>query len=85
MLQHPHKIKYARTSTVTSSAAPPPAARKRGDKMTKEEKYGCAGVYTISINETLVYVGKSHNMLRRLTEHIEATRQQAAHKYKILN
>lgn len=49
------------------------------------EKYDAAGVYTISIDDTLVYVGKSHNMLRRINEHIAAIQHPTAHKYQILH
>ena len=35
-----------------------------------EEKYNRAGVYSISIGNELVYIGKSENMLKRLTEHV---------------
>ena len=36
--------------------------RKRG--LCK--KYEHAGIYSISIGDQLVYIGKSHNMLRRI-------------------
>ena len=38
-----------------------------------EKKYNCAGVYSISINEQLVYIGKAKNMLKRVIEHILCT------------
>ena len=30
------------------------------------EKYGCAGIYSITINGLVVYIGKSKNMLQRV-------------------
>ena len=30
------------------------------------KKYEHAGIYSISIDDKLVYIGKSHNMLKRL-------------------
>lgn len=35
-----------------------------------EEKYGKPGVYSISIEGKLVYIGKSVNMLQRIANHI---------------
>jgi hypothetical protein len=29
-------------------------------------KYEHAGIYSISVDDTLVYIGKSHNMLMRI-------------------
>ena len=34
------------------------------------EKYEHAGIYSISINSTLVYIGKSVNMLERVAQHL---------------
>ena len=31
-----------------------------------DKKYEHAGIYSISIDDKLVYIGKSHNMLRRV-------------------
>lgn len=36
------------------------------------EKYEHAGIYCIKIDSTIVYVGKSRNMLRRVAEHYVA-------------
>jgi hypothetical protein len=30
------------------------------------DKYENAGIYSISIDDKLVYIGKSHNMLKRI-------------------
>lgn len=51
-----------------------------------EEKYDRAGVYSISIGDKLVYIGKSENMLKRITEHVMEIGRETPkeHKYKIL-
>ena len=51
-----------------------------------EEKYNRAGVYSISIGNELVYIGKSENMLKRLTEHVMEIEREIPkeHKYKVL-
>lgn len=50
-------------------------------------KYEAAGVYSISINSTLVYIGKSLNMLRRIANHIFEiqNKEPTANKYKVLH
>ena len=48
------------------------------------EKYEHAGIYCIKIDNIIVYVGKSRNMLRRVAEHYVAIQQQAERKYRIL-
>lgn len=48
------------------------------------KKYQHAGVYTISIDDKLVYIGKSVNMLHRLAEHIHDINTSCRHKYKVL-
>ena len=30
------------------------------------EKYECAGIYCIKVDDKIVYIGKSSNMLRRI-------------------
>ena len=35
-------------------------------------KYDHAGIYCIKINDTIVYIGKSHNMLKRVAQHYAA-------------
>ena len=49
-------------------------------------KYERAGIYSISIDEKLVYIGKSRNMLYRLATHIEEIEKedQRTHKYWVL-
>ena len=48
------------------------------------EKYNHAGIYSISIADKLVYIGKSANMLKRLAQHIAAMEYPKNHKYKVL-
>lgn len=48
-------------------------------------KYEHAGIYSISIEGQIVYIGKSKNMLMRIAEHTVATRLQTEHKYEIFN
>ena len=37
-------------------------------------KYEFAGIYCIKVDDTIVYIGKSYNMLKRVTEHYAAIR-----------
>lgn len=32
-----------------------------------DKKYECAGIYCIKIDDEIVYIGKSRNMLKRIT------------------
>lgn len=48
------------------------------------ERYQRAGLYSISIEDKLVYIGKSRNMLKRLSAHMANTEFDKAHKYQIL-
>ena len=48
------------------------------------EKYEHAGIYCIKIDETIVYIGKSYNMLKRVAQHYALIQQQAEKKYRIL-
>ena len=51
-----------------------------------EEKYNHAGIYSISIGNKLVYIGKSENMMKRIIEHIIEIKRDTPreYKYKIL-
>ena len=50
-----------------------------------QEKYGKAGVYSISIGERLVYIGKAKDMLVRIANHInEIENNQKSNKYIVL-
>lgn len=54
--------------------------------MGLREKYEKYGVYSISIDDVLVYVGKSENMLVRIATHIDEIErsQPRCNKYKVL-
>ena len=47
------------------------------------EKYDHAGIYCIKIDDTIVYIGKSHNMLKRVSQHYAAIMGQSEKKYRI--
>ena len=48
------------------------------------QKYEHAGIYSISINGKIVYIGKSKNMLWRIAEHYVGVRLQTEHKYRLM-
>ena len=48
------------------------------------QKFLNAGIYSISINNKIVYVGKSTNMLYRMAEHWVSMSNQKENKYKVL-
>ena len=47
------------------------------------EKYDHAGIYCIKIDDIIVYIGKSHNMLKRVSQHYAAIMGQSEKKYRI--
>ena len=47
------------------------------------EKLEHAGIYKISIDGIVAYIGKSDNMLWRFAQHYAAFRKPKSHKYKI--
>ncbi len=47
-------------------------------------KYEHAGIYCIKIDEKIVYVGKSGNMLRRIAEHYAGIQMGTEKKYRIM-
>lgn len=52
------------------------------------KKYDCGGIYSISIGDKLVYIGKSRNMLVRLANHIfhiQYQDQAKTNKYLVLH
>ena len=49
------------------------------------EKFDRPGIYYISIEGQIVYIGKSNNMLVRKAEHFVGMNTQSEHKYEILN
>ena len=48
------------------------------------DKYEHAGVYCIKLDEELVYIGKSRNMLRRIAEHYVGIKQETEKKYRLI-
>ena len=49
------------------------------------QKYEHAGIYSISVNGKIVYIGKSNNMLYRIAQHYVGIKQQTEHKYRLLS
>ena len=47
-------------------------------------KFEHPGIYQISINGQIVYIGKSRNMLRRLAQHWVGIKTESERKYRIL-
>ena len=47
-------------------------------------KYEHAGIYCIKIDDDIVYIGKSHNMLMRVAQHYVGVKSQSSKKYRIL-
>ncbi len=47
-------------------------------------KYDHAGIYCIQIDSTIVYIGKSRNMLHRVAQHYVGIQTQSEKKYRIL-
>lgn len=47
-------------------------------------KYEHAGIYCIKIDNILVYIGKSHNMLERISQHYVGIQKESESKYRIL-
>ena len=47
-------------------------------------KYEFAGIYCIKIDDDIVYIGKSHNMLKRVAQHYVGIQKQSELKYRIL-
>lgn len=54
--------------------------------MGLRDKYEKFGVYSISIDDVLVYVGKSQNMLERIATHIDEIerKEPRCNKYRVL-
>lgn len=48
-------------------------------------KYAHPGIYCIKVNDQIVYIGKSHNMLERISEHYVGIKRNAELKYRILS
>lgn len=48
------------------------------------DKYEFAGIYCIKIDDDIVYIGKSNNMLKRVAQHYVGIKSQSELKYRIL-
>lgn len=48
-------------------------------------KYEHAGIYCIKVDEQIVYIGKSHNMLKRVAQHYVGIKCESELKYRILS
>ena len=48
-------------------------------------KYEHAGIYCIKIDDIIVYIGKSGNMLRRIAQHYAGIQQGKEKKYRIIS
>ena len=48
------------------------------------KKYEHAGIYSISLDDKLVYIGKSHNMLKRIAQHMVGIKLETEKKYIII-
>ena len=48
------------------------------------DKYDHAGIYRIKIDDKIVYIGKSHNMLKRVAQHYAGIQLKTERKYCIL-
>ena len=48
------------------------------------DKYEHPGIYCILLDEQLVYIGKSNNMLLRIAEHYVGIKNETEKKYRIL-
>lgn len=48
------------------------------------KKFQCSGVYSITVNSKIVYVGKSKDILYRMAEHWASMGNSKENKYKVL-
>lgn len=48
-------------------------------------KYEHPGIYCIKLDDKIVYIGKSENMLRRVAEHYVGIQKETEKKYRILS
>lgn len=48
------------------------------------DKYEHAGIYCIRLNGNVIYIGKSHNMLRRIAQHYVGIKRQSERKYRVM-
>ena len=47
-------------------------------------KYEHPGIYCIKLDDQIVYIGKSENMIRRIAEHYVGIKKGTEKKYRIL-
>ena len=47
-------------------------------------KYESSGIYCIKMNGQIVYIGKAHNMLERISQHYVGIKKESERKYRIL-
>ena len=47
-------------------------------------KYERPGIYCIKLNDQIVYIGKSHNMLERIAAHYVGIKTGSERKYRII-
>ena len=57
-------------------------AKLKRDGWDKQFEY--PGIYQIRIDDQIVYIGKSKNMLRRLAQHYVGIKTESSRKYRIL-
>lgn len=48
-------------------------------------KYEFAGIYCIKVDDKIVYIGKSGNMLRRIAQHYAGIQNETEKKYYVLS
>ena len=48
------------------------------------DKYEHPGIYCIKLNDLIVYIGKSRNMLERIAQHYVGIKEGSECKYRIL-
>ena len=48
-------------------------------------KYEHPGIYCIKLDDQIVYIGKSENMMRRVAEHYVGIQKETEKKYRILS
>ena len=49
------------------------------------DKYEHPGIYCIKLDDQIIYIGKSENMLRRVAEHYVGIQKETEKKYRILS
>ena len=50
----------------------------------QKEKYNHAGIYCIKLDDRIVYIGKSYNMLQRISQHYVGIKTGSERKYRII-